>query len=598
VLTGNEKAFAAGADIKERNRSSVDMYLSDFIATSWERLTRCRKPVIAAVAGYALGGGCELAAMCDFILAAETARFGQPEITIGILPGAGATQRLPRFIGKSKAMDMIVTGRMIDAEEAERIGRASRVVPAEKLIEEAVSTAQRIASLSRPAVLMAKESVNRALRDQHGRGYPIRAAHVPRGIRDRGAEGRDGRVRREASGQLQQPLVREAIVPAEIQIPSIMKFGAGLLPPVPDIVGRLKCKRPLIVTDSFLVKQGPPGVLVDHLSRSGLQCAVFSETVPDPTSDAIAAGVKAYKGGNHDSLISLGGGSPIDTAKAMGMIAASGGHSREYKVPNPIPNALPPHIAIPTTAGTESEVTRFTVIIDTERNEKMLIAGAALLPSAAVVDYELSMTMPPRLTADTGTDSLTHAIEASVSRKANRFTDTLALTAMRIIWDELLTAFNEPTNRTARENMVFAATMAGIAFSNASVALVHGMSRPIGVFFHVPHGLSNAMLLAAVTAFSADAAVERYADCARAMGLASESDATPVAMRRLVDGLYQRNRQLQVPSPKQYGIPEQKDFEVIPVMAAQALASGSPQNNPRIPTADEIAQLYRDVWAS
>jgi enoyl-CoA hydratase len=163
VLTGNEKAFAAGADIKEmRSRTFADVYLSDFITSSWERITRCRKPIIAAVAGYALGGGCELALMCDFILAAETARFGQPEITIGILPGVGATQRLPRLIGKSKAMDMILTGRMIDAEEAERMGLVARIIPADKLLAEAIATAQHIASLSRPAVYLAKECVNRA----------------------------------------------------------------------------------------------------------------------------------------------------------------------------------------------------------------------------------------------------------------------------------------------------------------------------------------------------------------------------------------------------------------------------------------------------
>jgi enoyl-CoA hydratase len=163
VLTGNEKAFAAGADIKEmRNRTFTDVYLSDFITGTWERIASCRKPIIAAVSGYALGGGCELALMCDFIIAAETARFGQPEITIGVLPGAGATQRLPRFVGKSKAMDMILTGRTIDAEEAERIGLVSRLVPAESLVEEAVATAQHIASFSRPAVLLAKECVNRA----------------------------------------------------------------------------------------------------------------------------------------------------------------------------------------------------------------------------------------------------------------------------------------------------------------------------------------------------------------------------------------------------------------------------------------------------
>src|SRR6476620_7192198 len=171
VLTGNEKAFAAGADIKEmKSRSFVDVYLSDFVTSSWERITRCRKPIIAAVAGYALGGGCKLALMCDFILAAETARFGQPEITIGILPGAGATQRLPRFVGKSKAMDMILTGRMIDAEEAERMGLVARVVPAETLIDEAVGTAQHIASFSRTAVYMAKESVNRAYESSMAEG--------------------------------------------------------------------------------------------------------------------------------------------------------------------------------------------------------------------------------------------------------------------------------------------------------------------------------------------------------------------------------------------------------------------------------------------
>jgi enoyl-CoA hydratase len=163
VITGNEKAFAAGADIKEmRSRTFTDVYLSDFITGSWERIAGCRKPVIAAVAGYAHGGGFELALMCDFIIAAETARFGQPEITIGVLPGAGATQRLPRFIGKSKAMDMFLTGRTIDAQEAERIGLVARIVTAEMLVEEAVATAQHIASFSRPAVLLAKECVNRA----------------------------------------------------------------------------------------------------------------------------------------------------------------------------------------------------------------------------------------------------------------------------------------------------------------------------------------------------------------------------------------------------------------------------------------------------
>ncbi|MBI1246084.1 MAG: enoyl-CoA hydratase [Alphaproteobacteria bacterium] len=163
VLTGSERAFAAGADIKEMaSKSYMDVYLADFITQGWERITVCRKPVVAAVAGFALGGGCEVAMMCDFIIAADTAKFGQPEITIGTIPGSGGTQRLTRFVGKSKAMEMCLTGRMMDAAEAERAGLVSRVVPAAELLAEAVKAAEKIASLSRPIVMMAKEAVNRA----------------------------------------------------------------------------------------------------------------------------------------------------------------------------------------------------------------------------------------------------------------------------------------------------------------------------------------------------------------------------------------------------------------------------------------------------
>jgi enoyl-CoA hydratase len=164
VITGSEKAFAAGADIKEMQpKSYMDAYLADFITAEWETVTRLRKPVIAAVAGFALGGGCELAMMCDFIIAADTAKFGQPEITLGVIPGAGGTQRLTRLVGKSKAMDLVLTGRMMDAAEAERSGLVARVVPAADLVAEALKAAEKIAGLGRPSVLMAKEAVNRAL---------------------------------------------------------------------------------------------------------------------------------------------------------------------------------------------------------------------------------------------------------------------------------------------------------------------------------------------------------------------------------------------------------------------------------------------------
>jgi alcohol dehydrogenase class IV len=382
----------------------------------------------------------------------------------------------------------------------------------------------------------------------------------------------------------------------EVFVPSVIKVGGGAIAEAANMLKRLAAKRPLIVTDTFLASLGLADSLREQIEKSGMSCAVFSETVTDPTTDAVAAGLRAFTAGKHDSLMSLGGGSPIDSAKAISMLAGNGGVPRHYKVPNEPLNKGPLHLAIPTTAGTGSEVSRFTVITDSETDEKMLIAGASLVPDAAIVDFELTMSMPARLTADTGTDSLTHAIEAHISRKANAFADVLAMAAMKTIWAELPIAFQEPGNRRARESVMLAATQAGMAFSNASVALVHGMSRPIGAHFHVPHGLSNAMLLPAVTAFSVKAAESSYAECARTIGVADRLDSDSEAGRKLVNALFTRNQELEVPSPKNFGISEERYFALIPTMAAQALASGSPQNNPRIPTSKEIEEIYRQIW--
>jgi alcohol dehydrogenase class IV len=382
----------------------------------------------------------------------------------------------------------------------------------------------------------------------------------------------------------------------EIRIPPILQIGGGSFSTVATLLQRLQCKRPLIVTDPFLMKSQLAAQLAAQIRSAGLSCEIFHETVADPTSAVVEAGAGVFRNGGHDSLVSLGGGSPIDTAKAIGMLSANHGRVRDYRVPQPIPSPGPTHVAIPTTAGTGSEVTRFTVITDSETGEKMLLAGENLQPAAAVVDYELTLTMPPRLTADTGTDSLTHAIEAFVSRKANPFTDGLALSAMKTIWRELPISFREPGNLRAREAMMVAATQAGMAFSNASIALVHGMSRPLGAHFHIPHGLSNAMLLPVVTAFSVQSAVDRYAECARAMGVTQAHDSDEAAVDHLVSALHRRNKELQVPSPKEWGVPEEQYFGVLGTMAAQALASGSPANNPRLATATEIEQLYRQAW--
>jgi alcohol dehydrogenase class IV len=382
-----------------------------------------------------------------------------------------------------------------------------------------------------------------------------------------------------------------------VTMPRLLYIGGGALAEVATALAKLGVRRPLIVTDRFMVSSGMLARLTDRLDAAGIGWQAFPETVPDPTTAAVEAGVAVLRGGNFDGRIALGGGSPIDTAKAMSVLAANGGRMRDYKVPNEIPRAGVPVVAVPTTAGTGSEVTRFTVITDSEQDEKMLIMGLACCPAAAIVDYELTLSMPWRLTADTGLDSLTHAIEAYVSRKASPFTDGVARSGMALIARNIRAACREPDNRAAREAMMLGATQAGMAFSNASVCLVHGMSRPIGAFFHVPHGLSNAMLLPAITAFSAPAALARYADCARAMGVAAEGEGNQAAVARLLDELDALNRDLQVPTPKAYGIDERRYLELLPVMATQALASGSPGNNPRVPSAAEIIDLYKQVYA-
>jgi alcohol dehydrogenase class IV len=269
---------------------------------------------------------------------------------------------------------------------------------------------------------------------------------------------------------------------------------------------------------------------------------------------------------------------------------------RDYKAPFQADKGALPVIAIPTTAGTGSECTRFTVITDTERDEKMLIAGLGALPLAALVDYELTYSVPPRTTADTGVDSLTHALEAYVSKRANPVSDALALSAMALIGANIRIAYAEPRNPAAREAMMLGATEAGLAFSNSSVALVHGMSRPIGAHFHVPHGLSNAMLLPAITRFSVPGAEPRYAQAARQIGFASPTDNDATAAAKLITGLEALNRDLSVPTPAAFGITEDAWNGKMDLMAQQALASGSPANNPRVPTASEIVGLYREVW--
>ncbi|MFM2478552.1 iron-containing alcohol dehydrogenase [Celerinatantimonas sp. MCCC 1A17872] len=383
---------------------------------------------------------------------------------------------------------------------------------------------------------------------------------------------------------------------SQIVLPRIMEVGKGASLKVPQILQALNVHSPLIVTDKMMVKLGYVQTLEDSLKEAGIHAQTFSDTIPEPTASSIQAGVQMVRAGEFDSVIALGGGSPIDSAKAISVVGKFGGNIRDYKFPKDVNEAGLPIIAIPTTAGTGSENTRVSVITDDVKGEKMMCQGLGLMPSAAIIDYALTTSLPPRVTADCGLDALTHAIESYVSRKKNTFSSLQALNAMELIGKNLKTAYHEPDNEAAREAMMLGASLAGIAFSNASVGLVHGMSRPIGAFFHVPHGLSNAMLLPAITQYSIVGNENRYAQCAIALGFCDANDDVSHACQKLIDNLRSLTAELKVPTPKDYGINEKEYMALLAIMAQQAQDSGSPANNPRVPSIDEMVELYKQVW--
>ena len=379
-----------------------------------------------------------------------------------------------------------------------------------------------------------------------------------------------------------------------IQSPKIIKIGGGVAKEIGDTLRQLGLSRPLIVTDQNLLKLGHVDLILNILKKNNINFGLFNGVVEDPTDICVDAGLHVFKSGLYDCIIGLGGGSPMDTAKAISFMSVNDGRICDYKAPFQIDLCGPPVILIPTTGGTGSELTRWCVITDTENTEKYNLSGLACVATAALIDWTFTTTKPWRITADTAVDSLTHAIEAYVSIKAFEYTDAFALAAMPAIVENVRIACKEPENPTARKDLMLAASQAGMAFSNSSVALVHGMSRPIGAHFHIAHGLSNAMLLPKVTEFSIEGNEERYATCARAMKWAKEKDSHLVACSKLVENLYLLNDDLKVPSPTSLG--HSADKEMFRLMASQALASGSPQNNPLVPTQNQIIQLYEEVW--
>lgn len=379
-----------------------------------------------------------------------------------------------------------------------------------------------------------------------------------------------------------------------VQSPRIIRIGKGAALELAEVLTQLGLSRPLIVTDAGLVAFGHLTRITDVLDSASIAWAVFDGVTPDPTDTCVDQGLAAFRAGDFDCIIGFGGGSPMDAAKAISFMSVNPGHVRDYKAPAQIDRCGVPVICIPTTGGTGSEMTRWCVITDTKAPEKYNLSGLACVATAALIDWSFTTTLPVRITADTAIDSLTHAIEAYVSRKAFPYTDGFALQAMPLIAKNVRRAYADPEDGASREALMLAASLAGMAFSNASVALVHGMSRPVGAHFHVAHGLSNAMLLPAVTEFSITHAAPRYATCARVMGVAEDTDTDDTACAKLVEALSQLNADLEVPTLSQLG--HEASPQMLALMANQALTSGSPQNNPRIPTEAEIVKLYTQIW--
>lgn len=383
-------------------------------------------------------------------------------------------------------------------------------------------------------------------------------------------------------------MAREFIVPGQIIT------GAGALQMAEETLSRLG-KKAMIVTDKVMIELGNCAKVEEALKNQGIDYTIYSEIVGEPTDTMIENGLKQYKEEGCDFLVALGGGSPIDSMKAIGSLVKNGGSITDY-MGKIIDVEMPPMMAIPTTAGTGSEATQFTIITDTKKDIKMLLKGKVLMPTIAVSDPQFTMTAPPKITAATGLDALCHAIEAYTSRRAQTLSDTFAVSAVKRIFKYLPTAFHDGKNEEARIEMAVAALEAGIAFNNASVTLIHGMSRPIGALFHVAHGLSNAMLMKECLVFALSGAYDRFAELGRSIGAATAEDTDKDASEKFLRAVEKLVEELETPTLEEFGIDKGTFFEVIGKMAHDALDSGSPQNTRREITQADIEQMYKNLW--
>lgn len=377
-------------------------------------------------------------------------------------------------------------------------------------------------------------------------------------------------------------------------IPNHTVVGTNVLGEAAPLLKKMGNKA-FIVTGRHVAVSDMMKQLTALLDENGIGCVIFDGITGEPTDTMIENGVGMLKSSGCDFIIGIGGGSPLDSAKAIAAMAVNEGSIADYNGKE-ITGEILPLAAIPTTAGTGSEATKFTVITDSEKGIKMLLKGDVLVPKLAIVDSSFTVGAPKSVTSATGLDALTHAVEAYTSRKAFSMTDTFAVSAVKRIMKYLPIAYREPDNSLAREQMSIAALEAGICINNSSVTIVHGMSRPIGALFHVPHGMSNAMLLKECLSFAVSGAYEKFANLGRETGAASDSDSDETAAEKFIDSLQNICDVCEILTLEQYGIDRDEYYSKISKMATDAVASGSPANTVKEVTVDDCIEIYKKLY--
>lgn len=377
---------------------------------------------------------------------------------------------------------------------------------------------------------------------------------------------------------------------ASFFMPVVSLFGANVLSELAQRVASLGGAKPLVVTDQGMTQLGYTKQVTDLLEQAGIAYAVFDETVPNPTDTNVNEGAQAYTDNQCDMLISLGGGSAHDCCKGVGLLVSNGGSIADYEGVDQSKQALPPYIAINTTAGTASELTRFTIITNTSNHVKMAIVDWRVTPDLAINDPLLMVAMPPSLTAATGMDALTHAVEAYVSTDANPITDACALQAMRLIAKYLRVAVARGDDLQARDRMAYAQYLAGMAFNNAGLGHVHAMSHQLGGMYNLPHGVCNALLLPHVCEANLMAAQERYADIAEALGENTYGVPVREAAQMAVVAIRALSEDVGIPSTlTELGV-QDKDIETMVEHAQKDVCAAT---NPRRLNDKEVAAIFR-----